>query len=69
MKPVKKIMSKIISLFTGSIFYINGPDTLPPPLDKQAESEVFMRLTDNDPEARNTLIVHNLRLVVYRKKI
>lgn len=43
-------------------FYINGPETLPPPLE--LEEEVTL-LTQNSDKARDVLIVHNLRLVVY----
>ncbi|HAE51654.1 MAG TPA: RNA polymerase sporulation sigma factor SigE, partial [Ruminococcus sp.] len=49
-------------------YYVNGADTLPPPLTKQEEEDVFIRLVNNDREARNILIVHNLRLVVYIAK-
>lgn len=45
--------------------YINGTDTLPPPLSKEEEQTVFASLAQGDPQARETLIVHNLRLVVY----
>ncbi|WP_298482345.1 RNA polymerase sporulation sigma factor SigE [uncultured Ruminococcus sp.] len=45
--------------------YINGTDTLPPPLSKEEEQAVFVALEQGDPQARETLIVHNLRLVVY----
>lgn len=48
-----------------SLFYIHGPETLPPPLSRDEERVVFMRLEQNDHEARQQLIVHNLRLVVY----
>lgn len=47
------------------IDYINGADTLPPPLSKEEEQAVFAALDQGDPKARETLIVHNLRLVVY----
>lgn len=47
------------------VFYINGPETLPAPLSREEEQEAFRRLEENDPAARETLIVHNLRLVVY----
>ncbi len=50
------------------IYYINGPEVLPPPLSKAEEQEVFKRLTLNEPEAKQILIVHNLRLVVYIAK-
>ncbi|MDE5835064.1 MAG: RNA polymerase sporulation sigma factor SigE, partial [Ruminococcus sp.] len=54
--------------FKGDVFYINGSDTLPPPLSRQEEEEVFEGLMKNDPSARDRLIVHNLRLVVYIAK-
>ena len=43
-------------------YYINGPETLPPPLTAEEEQKLLSSL-DND--AREQLIVHNLRLVVY----
>lgn len=55
-------------LFTGKVFYVNGSDTLPPPLTRQEEAEVFMKLEANAPAARKYLIEHNLRLVVYIAK-
>lgn len=51
------------------IQYINSTDILPPPLSKDEEIIVFEKLLSDDPkEARNKLIVHNLRLVVYIAK-
>lgn len=47
------------------IDYINGSDTLPPPLSKEEEQAVFASLEAGNTQARETLIVHNLRLVVY----
>ena len=52
----------------GTVHYINGPETLPPPLSREEERLVFARLEQNEPEARDTLVVHNLRLVVYIAK-
>lgn len=49
------------------VYYVNGPDTLPPPLTKEEEAEYIANL-GIDPEARNILIEHNLRLVVYIAK-
>ena len=47
-------------------FYINGPETLPPPLGSEEEAKTVAMLgTDRDAFAREQLIVHNLRLVVY----
>lgn len=51
-----------------SVHYINGPQTLPPPLKSREEAEVLSRLRDGDESAREALIVHNLRLVVYIAK-
>lgn len=48
--------------------YINGPETLPAPLTREEEKSVFIRLEQNDQNAKNTLMVHNLRLVVYIAK-
>jgi len=48
-----------------SVFYINGPQTLPPPLGKSEEAEIMLRIQNGDESAREPLIVHNLRLVVY----
>ena len=49
------------------VFYINGPDVLPPPLSVEEESAVIGRL-EEDEDARVTLVEHNLRLVVYIAK-
>ena len=48
--------------FIKPTFYINGPEVLPPPLAQNVEAELAMK---NDKSSRDTLIVHNLRLVVY----
>lgn len=60
---LKKYMVKI--RLGNHIFYINGPETLPPPLSREEEAQVFQRLENDEENAKQTLIVHNLRLVVY----
>ncbi|HIZ56944.1 MAG TPA: RNA polymerase sporulation sigma factor SigE [Firmicutes bacterium] len=50
------------------LYYINGPETLPPPLSREEEAEVFALLKTNEEKAREELVVHNLRLVVYIAK-
>lgn len=55
-------------LFYEDIFYVNGPENLPPPLSKQEETEIMKRIEEGDESAREPLIVHNLRLVVYIAK-
>ncbi len=47
------------------IYYIGGSDILPPPLKGQEEQEALCRLEQGDENAKQTLIEHNLRLVVY----
>ena len=47
----------------NGIHYIGGSDVLPPPLSREREGELVLHL--EDPEVRNELIEHNLRLVVY----
>lgn len=56
----KKILLKIGLI--KPTFYINGPETLPAPLDTQEETELLIK---NDKNSRDKLIIHNLRLVVY----
>ena len=52
----------------SSVFYIQGSDVLPKPLEKEEEQAALIALEHGDEEARNTLIEHNLRLVVYIAK-
>ncbi len=47
------------------VYYINGADTLPAPLSAQEEREILKKAGDGSAEARDQLITHNLRLVVY----
>lgn len=49
----------------GAAYYINGPDTLPPPLTPAEEKLVFQGLEEGRQSCRDILITHNLRLVVY----
>lgn len=57
---IKTVLSRLFS--RRAVYYINGPETLPEPLTPEQEAELLNNLND---EAKNTLIVHNLRLVVY----
>ncbi len=59
---------KLMFLSENAIFYINGSETLPPPLTKDEEYEMMQRIMKGDNSAREKLIVHNLRLVVYIAK-
>lgn len=69
---LKALMEKIGVIIrlktTGRVFYINGADTLPPPLSKEEEEKIFELMDTDFEKAREELIVHNLRLVVYIAK-
>ena len=47
------------------VYYIHGADTLPPPLSTEEEAEALRSAASGDVCARDKLITHNLRLVVY----
>ena len=52
----------------NTVDYINGADSLPPPLSKEDEQKAFELIKTDEKKARELLIVHNLRLVVYIAK-
>lgn len=58
----------MLALFgNGETHYINGAETLPPPLSTEKENEILDKL-DEDRSLADVLISHNLRLVVYIAK-
>ena len=65
-KLLKKLRCGCIS--AGEVDYINGADKLPPPLSKEEEAKTLLMLDSDFDKAREILIVHNLRLVVYIAK-
>ena len=70
LEVVKALFLKIRQYFLRKrrgIYYVNGPDVLPAPLSKEEEIEIVNRL-EYDERARDKLIEHNLRLVVYIAK-
>ena len=66
-------MGKIVDFLVGigilngdqSVFYIGGSDVLPPPLKGDDEQNALQGLEGGDERAKQRLIEHNLRLVVY----
>ncbi|MBE6648287.1 MAG: RNA polymerase sporulation sigma factor SigE [Ruminococcaceae bacterium] len=73
-EDLRKVFAKIVCKLTMTLFknenqcfYINGPDTLPPPLTKEEEAELISRM-NTDASAKNALIERNLRLVIYIAK-
>ena len=63
-----KLKQIILRLFKKECFYINGPETLPPPLTREEEETIMNELRSGDERHRELLIIHNLRLVVYIAK-
>ena len=57
-----------LKLFKRDVHYINGPISLPEPLSVEEEQLLSEKLSYGDEKAREQLIVHNLRLVVYIAK-
>ena len=65
-----KLFRKIKLLFSkvGELFYIGSTDKLPPPLSRDEEEYYIVMAQDGDESARDKLIEHNLRLVVFLAK-
>lgn len=69
-----KLLELVKSLLKGSLFqekivaYICGTEALPKPLPPDEEARLIELAAASDPAARDTLIEHNLRLVVYLAK-
>ena len=67
---MKKIISFIKSIFkkVSTIFFVGAQDALPEPLSRQEELKYLEEASKGSNEAKNKLIEHNLRLVVYLSK-
>ena len=65
---LKDRILNILGLEPSPVFYIGGSDTLPPPLEREDEERAISALERGDEAARQELIEHNLRLVVYISK-
>lgn len=65
-----KIIRKIINFFTkkDEVCFIFSSISLPEPLNEAKERELLLKIEKKDLEARNELIEHNLRLVVFISK-
>lgn len=64
---IKKVILKIVSKY-NQFFFVGSTDILPPPLEKEEEVELVIKSQKGDCDARNKLIEHNLRLVVFIAK-
>ena len=63
-----KLLKLILRIFVKDIFYVGSVDKLPGPLDAVEESKYIELAQNGDEMARNKLIEHNLRLVVFLAK-
>ena len=64
-----RFLRRILEFFKClKCYYINSTNILPPPLDENIERELLEKSANGDYESRNTLIIHNLRLVVFIAK-
>ncbi len=55
-------------LYKNGIYYVGNLDKLPEPLSKEEETKYVLLSMEGNEEARNILIEHNLRLVVFLAK-
>lgn len=67
---MKKLLCLLKSLFkrVGQVFFVGAKDVLPEPLSKEEELKYLKEMEEGSVEAKNKLIEHNLRLVVYLSK-
>ena len=63
---IEKILDKFFK--NDGVFFIGSTDILPPPLESNIEEDLVRKSNSGDVEARNKLIEHNLRLVVFLSK-
>ena len=63
-KLIRKLLSKILGKY-NELFFVGSTDILPEPLSKEEENKYFELFQKGDIDARNKLIEHNLRLVVF----
>jgi len=64
---IKKLLLRILKKYQN-ILFVGSTDILPEPLSKEDEIKYVELSMNNDMEARNILIEHNLRLVVFLAK-
>lgn len=64
---LKKIIAYLKKKY-NECFFVGSTDKLPPPLSKEEELNYVIRAREGDENAKNVLIEHNLRLVVFLAK-
>lgn len=64
---IQKILNWLKKRY-NECFFIGSTDKLPPPLSKEEELTLLIKAKKGDEDAKNKLIEHNLRLVVFLAK-
>lgn len=64
---LKKIIN-YLKIKYNEVFFVGATDKLPPPLSREDELKYLIKAKNGDIDARNILIEHNLRLVVFLAK-
>ena len=67
MKNILTLICKTLKI-ESKLFFVGSSDALPPPLSKEDELTYVLKCKEGDMHARNILIEHNLRLVVFLSK-
>ena len=62
---LRECLRKLGIFREGNLFYIGGSDVLPPPLKGAEEQAALEKLEQGDEGAKQHLVEHNLRLVVF----
>lgn len=65
MEKLLMLLQRLGLIPLNNVYYIGGTDVLPPPLKGEAEQEALIGLEQGDEAAKQKLIEHNLRLVVF----
>ena len=65
---LEKILNFFRMLFLDDVFFVGSTDKLPEPLSKEEEVRLVTLAMEGDLVAREKLIEHNLRLVVFLAK-
>lgn len=65
MQSIRKLILFLGKESENSVYYIGGNDLLPPPLKGEEERRVLRDLENGDEDAKQRLVEHNLRLVVF----
>lgn len=66
-EKIIKLLKKIIGSST-EVYFVGATDKLPPPLSKEEEMDFVLKCKAGDEKAKEKLIEHNLRLVVFLSK-